>query len=221
MNRDKEVGPALLGDRGSILQRHELVVGSRHKRFDLRARREQLVKPFRDVEHDLLLLDAVRAHGAGVLSPVAGIDYDPHGRGCGGRGRGAGRFGREPGEQLFSDSGVVATAGSTRQFLGELGLAFECGPFGVGVGAGGDHLRVSLDTTLPVGSKLSKLARLLEAFVARRGSFRETTDRGDGVRLIGDRQGAEQEQGAETASRNRCPRHLARTVAQGLGDVNV
>jgi hypothetical protein len=122
---------------------------------------------------------------------------------------------------LFSDLSVVATAGSTRQFLGELGLAFERGPFAPSVGAGGDYLRVSLDATLPVGPKLSKLARLLEAFVARRGSFPETTDRGDGVRLIGDRQGAEQQQGAETASRNRWPRHLARTVAQGLRDVNV
>ena len=76
MDRQEEVGLCLVGDRRTRLERDEGVVGPRVDHLRTELVMEQSAEPQRDVENNILLLNAVNAQRAGVMAAVAGVDHN-------------------------------------------------------------------------------------------------------------------------------------------------
>src|SRR5258708_20025485 len=77
MDRNEQVRLLLVGDRSASLKRNEGVVLASVDHVGAKAGLQQLTQPPADVEHQIFLLEAVGADGAGIVSPVARIDDDP------------------------------------------------------------------------------------------------------------------------------------------------
>jgi len=73
---DEEVSLRFVGDGGAGLEGDEGVVGAGVDDLDAEFVRQQLAEAEGDVEHDVLLFDAVDAERAGVVAAVACVDDD-------------------------------------------------------------------------------------------------------------------------------------------------
>ncbi len=94
VNRKKDRGFLVIGDRGALIQGDDRVARARQERFDPRFATEHAGKPRRNVECDVLFQKIPRPDGSRLLAAMSRVDHDGS-HSCGRDRRGHDRRGRD------------------------------------------------------------------------------------------------------------------------------
>ena len=77
MDRNEQVGLLLVGDRSASLKRNESVILAGINHVGAQPCLQEFAQAPAHVENQVFFFQAIGTDGAGIVSAVAGIDYDP------------------------------------------------------------------------------------------------------------------------------------------------
>src|SRR5262249_54328915 len=77
MNRNEQIGPLAIRNRGARFKRNKGIVLAGVDDFSTQARLKQAAETLGDIEHKVLLEQSIGTDRPGVMSAVTGVNHDP------------------------------------------------------------------------------------------------------------------------------------------------